>query len=435
MTMPGPVVPQQPIQRSPQIQALVDMLMSGKGGSVPGPVSAYGRNLVSSDPRMSRLETMQNYATNAAPVGHWFEGASRLGVALLANRLKDKIHTDAGKATRERAQAFARALASIEKGDRSSAASTLANTPGFEQQALAIALRGGEKPDPWADYKVVGDDVLQIDQSGKPTIAFDGKPQPTTRQRDLEAAGFTPGTPEYQEALRVSMNTPGVSVNMQPGESKANEELGKAVGSRLAAQLDAGDKALSNFQTLSLMESAAAQYVEEGGALGALATPQAFATSLMQAVNVDPSSLGLPQDAGPAQVLNSLSNKLVLGKIGGPDGMPANNFSDADREFIESTVPRLNDTPDAFRAKLFIDRRMSERAISIGEIVSEGYSAGKTAQQISADVAKARRQPLFSPEEIKSLKANDPGSTRSAPKPRDNALMERLRAYGAEIEE
>lgn len=236
----------------------------------------------------------------------------------------------------------------------------------------------------------------------------------------VEAMGkFPEGDPRrdpYQARLtKITSATPAAEINLNPGEPKANEELGKAIGTRLATQLEGSDKAMTNLQTLSLMESAAAQLEQAGGSTGALAEPQAFASSLLQAANVDPASLGLPADAGPAQVLNSLGNKLTLGKIGGADGMPANNFSDADRKFIESTVPRLTDTPSAFKAKLFIDKRMAERSIQIGQTIDDMYSRGESASAMNAAISEIKKQPLFSDDEIANIRASSGNPDSTAP--------------------
>lgn len=236
----------------------------------------------------------------------------------------------------------------------------------------------------------------------------------------VEAMGkFPEGDPRrdpYQARLtKITSATPAAEINLNPGEPKANEELGKAIGTRLATQLEGSDKAMTNLQTLSLMESAAAQLEQAGGSTGALAEPQAFASSLLQAANVDPASLGLPADAGPAQVLNSLGNKLTLGKIGGADGMPANNFSDADRKFIESTVPRLTDTPSAFKAKLFIDKRMAERSIQIGQTIDDMYSRGESASAMNAAISEIKKQPLFSDDEIANIRASSGSAETTVP--------------------
>jgi hypothetical protein len=53
----------------------------------------------------------------------------------------------------------------------------------------------------------------------------------------------------------------------------------------------------------------------------------------------------------------------VLANIGGEGGMPANNFSDADRKFVTTTVPQLTDDEDAFLLKLEIQSRMNKRAM------------------------------------------------------------------------
>ena len=262
---------------------------------------------------------------------------------------------------------------------------------------------------------------------------------PTSLQRNLREAGLQPGTPQYTNAILASIKKPGVSVNMQPGETEANKALGKSIGARLGGQLDSGDKAMSNLQTLDLMSRAADQWEQAGASTGALADEQAFATGLLQAVNIDPTSLGLPADAGAAQILGSLSNKLVLGKIGGEGGMPANNFSDADRKFIQSTVPQLSDTPMSFRTKLMIDRKMAERSIQIAGTISDMYAEGKTTAEINRAVNGIKKQPLFAKDEQARIMQIAQTQSTQAPEYKpdgggDAALLDRLKSYGANVQ-
>jgi hypothetical protein len=71
-------------------------------------------------------------------------------------------------------------------------------------------------------------------------------------------------------------------------------------------------------------------------------------------------SLGLdPKGVGSAQAVQSLINESVLGKIGA-GGLPANNFSDADREFIVKIFPGLGDDPQANKIRIEGARRMAQ---------------------------------------------------------------------------
>ena len=71
-------------------------------------------------------------------------------------------------------------------------------------------------------------------------------------------------------------------------------------------------------------------------------------------------SLGLdPKGVGSAQAVQSLINESVVGKIGS-GGFPANNFSDADREFITKIFPSLGDDPRANKIRIEGARRMAK---------------------------------------------------------------------------
>jgi hypothetical protein len=70
--------------------------------------------------------------------------------------------------------------------------------------------------------------------------------------------------------------------------------------------------------------------------------------------------LGLdPSGGGSAQAVQSLINESVVGKIGA-GGFPANNFSDADREFITKIFPGLGDDPQANKIRIEGARRMAQ---------------------------------------------------------------------------
>jgi hypothetical protein len=57
------------------------------------------------------------------------------------------------------------------------------------------------------------------------------------------------------------------------------------------------------------------------------------------------STLGIdPKMPGNVQSINAITSRMVVDMIGA-GGFPANNFSDADREFLISTVPRLANEP------------------------------------------------------------------------------------------
>lgn len=81
---------------------------------------------------------------------------------------------------------------------------------------------------------------------------------------------------------------------------------------------------------------------------GKLAPAQSTAGAWADAMGIDPKVLEkfgvAPNAAINGQLIESMSNQMTLGMIGnkgGEGGMPANNFSDADRKFLSATAPGL----------------------------------------------------------------------------------------------
>jgi hypothetical protein len=161
-----------------------------------------------------------------------------------------------------------------------------------------------------------------------------------------------------------------VSISMA-GEKEFSKKYGGKQGD-IATDIEGmADKAHGALQTTNAMIDYARRWKASGGQLGKLANAQIFASGLMQSLGMTPQSLGLPKDAGPGEALKAISNNLVLSKIGGEGGMPANNFSNADREFIEKTKPQVVDTPSGFVLKLMLERASANRAIARDEMLQD----------------------------------------------------------------
>lgn len=141
----------------------------------------------------------------------------------------------------------------------------------------------------------------------------------------------------------------------ETGEAKA---AGEAAGKRRADMFAAAGSAGKTLTNLSRMEGLLNQ-VSQGKLSPARMNISAWAKSL--GLNDDVAkSLGLdPQGVGSAQAVQSLINESVVGKIG-QGGFPANNFSDADREFITKIFPSLGDDPQANKIRIEGARRMAQ---------------------------------------------------------------------------
>jgi len=167
------------------------------------------------------------------------------------------------------------------------------------------------------------------------------------------------GSPTSQGGTHVEFN-PRIEM---PGDDKLSTELGKGYAGQILAVGSAANTAMSNLTQLAQLDGLRAQYEQAGGVTGALAPLATQVGELAASFNIEGD---LSTAAGLAQAMNSITNEMVLGRIGtseGEGGMPANNFSNADLNFIVAIPNNYRDLDNAWIAKAEIARRMSERQI------------------------------------------------------------------------
>jgi hypothetical protein len=199
-------------------------------------------------------------------------------------------------------------------------------------------------------------------------------------------------------------------------ESKFGEKYGGAQGERANAIEQMADKAASQLHQTNVMYDVAKQWRQSGGQLGAAGNIQALAAGAIQAIGGDPTRLGLPKDAGPAQTLEAISNTFVLSKIGGEGGMPANNFSNADLQFLQATKPRVANTAEGFVLTLMLERGAARRAMQMDEMFQNELDAFPPDQERRAYRSFRRKWQEFvnsnsawTPEEMAEIKAMKKG--------------------------
>lgn len=170
-----------------------------------------------------------------------------------------------------------------------------------------------------------------------------------------------------QQKARAGANS--TTINMPPAEKAFQTNLGtaggKAAGDLLYATVPAAQSQINN---LDALKGAVASLEAAGGDVGKLAPLQKTATELMQAFNLDPQTLGLPSDAGPAQAITAITNRLALEarSTGDGTGMPG-AMSDADRVFLQQSVPSIADTPAGLKMKIEIAERLAKRRIEAAQ--------------------------------------------------------------------
>lgn len=211
--------------------------------------------------------------------------------------------------------------------------------------------------------------------------------------------------------------------NDMRGENAEAKAFGEAASKRAGETMAAAGAASKGLMSLSRIEGLLGQ-VEQGKIQPARMSISAWAKSMGLNDEVA-QSLGLdPKGVGSAQALQSLVAESVLGKIGS-GGLPANNFSDADREFLVSIFPRIANDPRANKILVETARRVYQQDIAKAKAYQafkrnpankgQGFAdfevewADKTAQQdIFGDL---RRQT----EEIVGPPRNVNGGQQSAP--------------------
>lgn len=182
-------------------------------------------------------------------------------------------------------------------------------------------------------------------------------PEKTPLQKDYEVArsqGFT-GTLMDFDKQRREASRPQTTIDMK-GESEAVKARAKA---GVEAEVTAYNEARSAGQ--QLQQLAALQARLERLKTGATAPAVRTAAGWAKDLGVSPDvlkSFGIPENfVGDAQAFEAATSGMLVNKLGS-GGFPSNNFSNADREFLERTLPRLGNDPRANRIMVEAAKRV-----------------------------------------------------------------------------
>lgn len=186
------------------------------------------------------------------------------------------------------------------------------------------------------DYKVVGNSLVSIGRNGvKEAYRPEEKIDPN--KPFMYQNGQIIANPAYQqfELEKASRGAARTNVRVDAGPKAFWQDFGKSASEQLFQERDAAKAASGTLQSVDEIRKAAA-----GGAYqGAGAEMKLNAAKALGA-------LGMPYDAktvANSELFNAQANQFVLNSIKGLGANPSN----ADREFIEKTVPRLSTDPKA----------------------------------------------------------------------------------------
>jgi hypothetical protein len=215
------------------------------------------------------------------------------------------------------------------------------------------------------------------------------KPTQTTIEKQLVAAGFTPGTSEFQAEVLKSINKPvGTQINIG-GEKKFQEEVQKSQAATFAKVGEEADSAIDANESLSVLE---AIDVDTGSLEPA---KQALAT-FAQGFGVDASALA---NVSKGEAFNGVAKRIVLDVKSTQKGPQ----TESDAVTIRDTIASLGNTKagnqfiiDSARAlnnrrierKEFYDKYIEDNG---GNFKDEG---GRTADRAWSDFK--RNTPLIS---------------------------------------
>lgn len=151
-------------------------------------------------------------------------------------------------------------------------------------------------------------------------------------------------------------------------ETKESQTLGEERGKRAASAEMAWETAPTKISKLHML--GALLHDVDSGQLG---PAESNVVGWAQALGIPDETLakwGLnPNQAIDDQIIQKLVNEFTIGLIGsgaGTQGFPANNFSDADREFLSKIFPQLLNRPETNQIIVEVLSRAEQRKIDFG---------------------------------------------------------------------
>ena len=151
---------------------------------------------------------------------------------------------------------------------------------------------------------------------------------------------------------------PSATITKNNAGETQDKAIGKGAGERVSDTIARARAASGKLTQLVNLETRMKD-LETGRLAPAKMTAGAWAKAL--GVSDDAlRSMGIdPNQPGNVQAFNAISNRMMVDMIGS-GGFPANNFSDADRDFLLSTVPRAANEPGANKLIIEAMRRTAQ---------------------------------------------------------------------------
>lgn len=233
---------------------------------------------------------------------------------------------------------------------------------------------------------VMGPDGKPVAQRNTLTgkVEADPRAQTTDDIREYERAKQEGYAGTLQQFIMDNKRAGANSVTIdQRSESEFEKEYGKGQAKRATTMLEAADRASQNIQrihgTIALLDQ-----IQTGRLSPAAASVGAWA----QSMGIDPTKLGIdPKLPMASEAAQALINQTVVGMIGS-GGFPANNFSNADRDFLLKGVPSLANRPEANKILLEVARRSEQRNIDKAMAWEDAREQGQSFEKFEREWRK-----------------------------------------------
>jgi hypothetical protein len=235
---------------------------------------------------------------------------------------------------------------------------------------------------------------------GSPTPEEKWTPITDQAQRDAIQKGYTGPILRNSNGDIKYPGKAATEVNVDnKGETSEAQEMGKLNAKAVDAMRTAGDNAPAQVSKLNLLER-----ILGGVKTGALADTKAEIARYGKAIGIGDETMkawaGLdPNLPAAREQATKLINEMTMGMIG-PGGFPANNFSDADRNFLSNIFPKISNQPESNQLAIEVLRRVQQRN-------GEKLQAWDDYSEKQADAGKRPQYEEFERNYRKSVRGKD----------------------------
>lgn len=288
---------------------------------------------------------LMGQASDTSPVGHWTQALARAvqgGMSQWGQMEAKGAENDRRKKLFDALTASG-TLQSLGEGERT----LLSQDPALMKAVAGTAIT----------RKIAPEDKRTPDEKNYERSLID--PAYKAHLLDMKRAGAT-----------------AITTDMR-GENAEAKGIGEGAAKRANDTLDRARTATTTLQRVASL-SERLDALNTGKLAPAKANMGAWAKSLgvsdeaLTALGID------PKMPGNAQALTALTNRMMVDMIGA-GGFPANNFSDADREFLVSTLPRLANEPRANKILVETTRRLAQLDIAKAKALQDFRRTNKGA--------------------------------------------------------